>query len=529
MPVSQVSDKDLATQSGVGDAGPSDAVSDDEGPSAGWMFGAVLVLLSSAIVLVAEIVAMRVIAPYVGVTLETTSAVIGIVLAGISLGSWIGGWLADRTPTRALLTASLAIGGFLLSLSPWIVRQVGPDLTPSNPWSAVLLTAAAFLLPSIALSAVTPTVLKGLGQGSRHLGSVAGAISAIGTAGALIGNFSAGFVLVGNLRASQILIICGAVSLVLAAVTVIALGGLPKSFASGRTAAAVVLVIAAFGSAAFSRELPCDAETKYTCLNIDTDDGDTFTFQTNLSFQSSTKVSDPTYLEYLYVNDIANLSLGLHPPAEEPTSFGYVGGGGFTLPLYFEAVYPGSKHVVYEIDEELVDRMTTVLGIEDRDARFPTRIGDARAEIATTPSDSMDVVVGDAFSGLTVPWQLTTKEWLEEIDRVLTDDGVYIMNLIDAGGLDLARAEMRTFSSVFDDVAVAIQPAFLEGDDVGPGYTLLIGGRNLPDAAELQLYLDQTLVTTALEGDALDEFIGDATELTDDFAPVDQLIGDTYQ
>jgi MFS family permease len=492
------------------------------------MFGAVLVLLSSAIVLVAEIVAMRVIAPYVGVTLETTSAVIGIVLAGISLGSWIGGRLADRMSTRVLLAGSLAIGGFLLSLSPWIVHQVGPDLTPSNPSSAVLLTASAFLLPSIALSAITPTVLKGLGQGSRHLGSVAGAISAIGTAGALIGNFSAGFILVGNLRASQILVICGAVSLVLAAVTVIVVGGLPKSLGAGRTVAALVLLIAALGSAAFSRELPCDAETKYTCLNIDTDDGDTFRFKNNLSFHSSTTVSDPTYLEYLYVTDIANLAEGLHPPAEEPTSFGYVGGGGFTLPLYFEAVYPGSKHVVYEIDEELVDQVTTVLGIEDREARFPTRIGDARAEIATTPANSMDVVVGDAFSGLTVPWQLTTKEWLEEIDRVLTDDGVYIMNLIDAGGLDLVRAEMRTFRSVFDDVAIAIQPAGLAADDVGPSFTLLIGGQNLPDAAELQHYLGQLTLERVLDGDALDEFIGDAPELTDDFAPVDQLIGDTY-
>jgi hypothetical protein len=297
---------------------------------------------------------------------------------------------------------------------------------------------------------------------------------------------------------------------------------------AGRTVAALVLLIAALGSAAFSRELPCDAETKYTCLNIDTDDGDTFRFKNNLSFHSSTTVSDPTYLEYLYVTDIANLAEGLHPPAEEPTSFGYVGGGGFTLPLYFEAVYPGSKHVVYEIDEELVDQVTTVLGIEDREARFPTRIGDARAEIATTPANSMDVVVGDAFSGLTVPWQLTTKEWLEEIDRVLTDDGVYIMNLIDAGGLDLVRAEMRTFRSVFDDVAIAIQPAGLAADDVGPSFTLLIGGQNLPDAAELQHYLGQLTLERVLDGDALDEFIGDAPELTDDFAPVDQLIGDTY-
>ena len=79
-----------------------------------------------------------------------------------------------------------------------------------------------------------------------------------------------------------------------------------------------------------------------------------------------------------------------------------------------------------------------------------------------------------------------------------------------------------------DDVAVVVQPDLLENDDLGAGFTLLIGGHDLRDATELQQYLEQTAVNrVVLDGDALDEIIGDATELTDDFAPVDQLIGDT--
>jgi hypothetical protein len=140
----------------------------------------------------------------------------------------------------------------------------------------------------------------------------------------------------------------------------------------------------------------------------------------------------------------------------------------------------------------------------------------------------MDVIIGDAFSGLTVPWQLTTKEFLEDVERTLTDDGVYIMNLIDADGLDLARAEVQTFGAAFDEVAVAMQPALLDDGQFGPTNILLIGGRNLPDAAQLQQYLGQTTIATVFEGEELDEFAGDATKLTDDFAPVDQLIGDTF-
>lgn len=141
-------------------------------------------LASSAIVLVSEVVAVRVVAPYVGLTLETFSAVIGCVLAGISVGSWVGGWLADRVTTRNLLVVSLALGGMSLISSPYVIRAIGPNVDASNPFDALVLAAGGFFVTSVALSAITPTVLRSIGQDSRRLGSVAGAVSAIGTAGA---------------------------------------------------------------------------------------------------------------------------------------------------------------------------------------------------------------------------------------------------------------------------------------------------------------------------------------------------------
>jgi MFS family permease len=492
----------------------------------GWVFGATLVLISSAIVLVSEIVAVRAIAPYVGVTLETLSAVIGCVLAGISVGSWLGGWLADRVPARSLITTALALGGALLVASPYIVRALGPDVSAADPSGALLLTTAAFFLPSVALSAVTPTVLKAIGQGSRRLGSVAGAVSAIGTVGALIGNFSAGFILVGSMRSGQILVLCGGVAMVLAAVTVFALGSMPKRLASGRTVVALVLLVAGIAGAAVGRQLPCDAETKYVCLNIDETAPDTYLIRSNISSQSVTSAVDPTYLEFSYIRDIAALVAATKDPTTRGTAFGYVGGGGYTLPLYFEATYPDSSHVVYEIDDELVDRVTTVLRIDNREERFPTRIGDARTTVADSRAGTMDVVVGDAFSGLVVPWHLTTKEWLEDVVDLMKDDGLYIMNLIDYDHYDLARAELRTFREVFDEVAV-VAPSFVFTDANGPGTNLvLMGGRDLPDPSELNDALNQSVSTSVLvTGDELDQFIGDETNLTDDFAPVDQLIG----
>jgi MFS family permease len=493
-------------------------------PVVHWAFGALLVLASSAIVLVAEIVAARVIAPYVGVTLETFSAVIGCVLAGISLGSWSGGWLADRVPPRFLLTGAFAMGGATLIASPYVVRVIGPRVTPSSPSGAVLLAAGAFLLPSIALSAVTPTVLKAIGQGSRRLGSVAGSVSAIGTAGALIGNFGAGFVLVGTLRSGQILVLAGALCLALAGIAALVLGR--SAAAPGRAVAAIVLLVGAVGGSQLGRQLPCDTETKYVCLNIDERSPGKFLIRSNIYASSLTDVTNPKSLAFDYVRDAVTVVETAVGRAQSGLAFGYVGGGGYTLPLYFEAAYPDSSHVVYEIDGELVETVTRVLGITDRQARFPTRIGDARVKVATSDPHTIDVVIGDAFSGRAVPWHLTTSEFLEDISTLMTTDGLYVMNLIDYGHYDLARAEARTFRTVFPDVAV-VAPKYVLTDASRLGANiLLVGGRALPSVKDLNAALTRAHShAVAVNGKSLTAFIGHETVLTDDFAPVDQLLG----
>ena len=477
-------------------------------------------LVSSAIVLVSEVVAARVIAPYVGLTLETFSAAIGCVLAGISVGSWVGGWLADRVPTRALLVRSLALGGLSLVGSPSIIGVVGPNAAPAGPTGALVLAASGFFVPTAALSAITPTVLRSIGQGSGRLGSVAGAVSAIGTAGALLGTFGAGFVLVGTLRSGQILVSCGVVALLLAAATAYALGQ-PGPL---RVAAAAVLVLAAAGGSQVGRQLPCDAETKYVCLNIDETAPSTFVIRSNIYASSVTNVANPRELQFGYLRDAAAVVEAASGSNEPGLRFSYVGGGGYTLPLYFEATYPTSSHLVYEIDEDLVERITTVLGIDNLRSRFPTRIGDARTEVAAADPESTDVVIGDAFSGIAVPWHLTTSEFLEDVAAVLVP-GLYIMNLIDAGPYDLARAEAQTFRSVFEDVAVVAASDVLADSYTGASNVVLIGGDELPDVADLNQRLQRGGSTsTAISGADLDRFIGRAIVLGDDFAPVDQLL-----
>jgi MFS family permease len=509
---------------------PADLAAGDRGPTSrddgertvlGRGFAGVLVLVSSAVVLVTEIVAVRVIAPYVGLTLETLSAAIGCVLAGISVGSWMGGQLADRFSPRVVLTSSLAAGGLLLMLALPIATAIGPGLQPGDAVSAPLLATLSFFLPSVALSAVPPCVLATVGSGSSRLGSIAGSLSAISTAGALIGNFGASFVLIGVFRSGQILSFGGAVCLLLAALTLVRLGD-----RSGRTVSvALMLVAISVVAATTSARLPCDAETKYVCLNIDREGASGFLIQSNIYSSSFTDTANPTQLRFRYARDVAAVVAAQRIGADR-FDVAYIGGGGYTLPLYFEAAVPGSRNVVYEIDEEMVDRVAEELGIADLERRFPTRIGDARVEIARTERSSFDLVIGDAFAGVSVPWHLTTREFLEDVRSTLEDDGMYVMNLIDYDHHDLARAEVRTMREVFGEVAVVAPPAVFDETSGGGANIILIGGTTLPSAEAIEAQLRSVGSPSVLRaGGELDSFVRGADVLRDDFAPVDQLVG----
>ena len=172
-----------------------------------WLAGAV-VFFTSGSVLVLEILAGRLLAPYVGVRLETYTAVIGTVLAGIAIGTWLGGRLADRVDPRRTLGPLMVAGGGLSMLSPAAVRAAGhPGLGTAD--DIISLAVIGFLIPAAVLSAVSPTVVKLQLKDLNVVGSVVGRLSAVGTAGAIAGTFVAGFVLVAAAATTTVIIAVG--------------------------------------------------------------------------------------------------------------------------------------------------------------------------------------------------------------------------------------------------------------------------------------------------------------------------------
>lgn len=476
-----------------------------------------LVFGSSAAVLVVEIVALRLLAPYLGLTLETSTMVIGIALTAIAFGSWLGGHIADQVDPRRLIGPSLGVSGAVVALTPSVLRTTAE-------WApAVLLVIASLtiLVPGALLSAVTPFVTKLRLTNLAETGAVVGRLSGVGTVGAIVGTVLTGFVLVSRLPVSAILLGLGAL-------LVAGSAWVEWRTRGWRGTPALTLVVLAGGLGVTVAPGGCDVETKYHCARVvaDSAGGDGRTLVLDGLRHSYVDVDDPTRLKFEYVRAIAS-AVDAAFPRGAPLAAHHLGGGGLTLPRYLAATRPGTRSLVSEIDGGVVGINRERLGLPSQ-AGIGVRVEDGRLGLRRLDTASRDLVVGDAFGGVSVPWHLTTVEAMTDVRRVLDEDGLYVANLIDHGGMDFARAEVATLGETFEHVAVLGEPA-----DIGQGPTAGSRGGNLVvlasdrplDLRATQKELDarQTGWKITTGGD-LGSWTGDAPPLTDDHAPVDQLL-----
>ena len=167
--------------------------------SSAWKITIVAVaIVSNAALLIAQQAAFRLLAPVIGSSVETWSAIIGVFLLGIAIGNHYAGKLADRFSAVTLISGSLAAGAISMLLMPVIADNLAGSVAFGQLSLSVQIFTGAFfvcLLPGIVLSLVTPPSIRSIVNDPREIGSVAGRIFAWGTFGSLAGNYLAGFVL----------------------------------------------------------------------------------------------------------------------------------------------------------------------------------------------------------------------------------------------------------------------------------------------------------------------------------------------
>lgn len=520
-------------------AADPDPLIDDSGRAGiqalpGWLAIA-LVFGTSAAVLVLEILAGRLLAPYVGVSLETFTGIIGVILAGIAVGAWAGGAAADRVDPRRLIPVLLMLGGALAIATIPTVRVLGDSSASGGTAQIIVLTTFGFLPSATVLSAVPPAVVKLQLLDLASTGSTVGRLSAWGTAGALFGTFFTGYVLVAAAAVTTLIVTVG---------LLLVGAGVAMSF-TGRERTNATEMLGVGGLVAFSLvgvvaiDSPCETQTAYYCLTIVEDpalESGRILVLDDLT-HSYVDLDDPERLEYWYIRRLVDAIEVETPGATDaPIDIVYLGGGAFTVPRYVRATRPGSDQTILEIDEDLVTEVEERLDF-DRGDDVDIVVGDGRLSLRELPADSADVVIGDAFGSRAVPFHLATREFIEEIDVVLRPDGIYAANVIDSAKDHFLRAYAATVAEVFEHVAVVRGP----GPTLGTRGNSIIVGAHRPlalddldarllgdvdpgDPPEVAADPDRVVGKLIAGDDELAAFIGGAAVITDDFAPVDQLL-----
>src|SRR5512136_702511 len=170
----------------------------------------IVVFISSFCILVIEIVAGRIMAPYVGVSLYTWTSIIGVVLAGISIGAYLGGRIADRYPRSSTLGWLLFLSGLgAFSISPLTNLVGGAQFETSLMSRILLITAIVFFVPSCLLGMISPVVVKLTLNNLEKTGNVVGKIYAFSTLGSILGTFATGFFLISWMGTRHILLTMG--------------------------------------------------------------------------------------------------------------------------------------------------------------------------------------------------------------------------------------------------------------------------------------------------------------------------------
>ncbi len=420
----------------------------------------ITVFVCGALVMIYEITGSRLLAPYIGTSTYVWTSLIGVILAALSLGYWLGGKTADKNPDVKILASVIFLAGGAVALTIFL-KDLILSFVALSPFILEIKSLLAALLlfapASVLLGFVTPYAVKLKMSDLADAGKTVGRLYALSTVGSIFGTFLAGFFLIPFVGSTRTLYFIGA-SLIILSILLVSFAFTRANFA--------ILTLFVFGISI--SELHSFYLRKTNDLHdIDTEYSRVQVFTTT-DKESGRKIRnlaiDPHYTQsrmYLDSDELASeyaryyhLIRHFKPDFQKTLM---IGGAGYSFPKEYLNTYRQAEIDVVEIDPQMTEIAKRFFRLEEN-PRLNIIHQDGRIFINQAESGKYDAVLMDAFGSLfSVPFQLTTVEAAREINRVLKPDGIVIFNV--GGALEgtasrFLQAEFSTYKKVFPQVFV---------------------------------------------------------------------------
>ena len=490
---------------------------------------------SGFITMALEMLIGRTFIPYFGGTIYTWGALISVFLIGMTIGYVIGGRTADRKPSVKLVAALFFLSAFMVMFVPLYgetIINLILDQVEDMRYAALLAAIAIAAVPAAFLAAISPFCVRLLLDSQTHSGAVSGRLSALCTAGSIVGTLGTTFFFIPTFGMKAIYACLAGTSLLVAALLLLVSGKSRRpTLVSAKTATALGLSLAGVLAIA-----PPDANAQDAALlarpdgqleRIDSEyntifvekQGSTialnFGYRNNRYTESVIDLKDKDALVISYTR-FMSAALAFNPNAVK--KIGMVGmGGGRTIKYLVDGI-DGVVADVAEIDPSVITVAKKYFGVQPT-PRLRIHAKDGRIFLNQS-REKYDLILLDAYRGPFVPFHLTTQEFYKLVQRKLNDGGVVAQN-VEPTTMFFDSA-YRTMKSIFDQVD------FLEahGNIVLVGYS----GKRLTDQELAERagvaqgrYKMKYDLRELVKARKVVQPAASAKILTDDFAPVENL------
>lgn len=480
-----------------------------------------IAFLSGAILMALEILGSRLLAPDFGSSIFVWGSLIGVFLAALSLGYYLGGKLVDRRPHAGLLALLLFLAGLAVLAIPYYSRAVN-DWIIMRDWDDRLGSLVACLIyffpPGVLMGTTSPFVIRLTASSVAQVGQTAGAVYAISTIGSLVGTFGSAFFLLSYLGAAATIKLLGGLLLATAALT-----------ATVRKPAAALLAVLALGllpqPARAEEKILLQRDSPYHQLFVSEDEEYRYLRADNI-WHTQMLLKDP-HGRGLPYSDYIDIAFLYQPNLRKVLVIGL---GGGTIPKRFVRDYPNVIVDAVEIDPDVVKIAAKYFDVKPG-PRLKIHTQDGRRFLRKS-KEKYDLIVLDAYYADTVPFFLTTKEFFQIVRAHLTPGGVFVNNTIGT----VSGPKSKFFRSVYRTMKQVMPQchAFRVIESGVDEQNIEIFAINSPEFIKIETLRQRAAQNKLIKDDRLTKrlanYLGqnlptkDVPLLTDDYAPVDALL-----
>lgn len=480
-------------------------------------------------VMAVELGASRLLAPYFSSSQIVWTIIIGTIMIAMALGNIWGGRSADKDPNPDKLYARLLVAAVWIAAIPLVGKYIilGISgvlvLTISNHFlvlAAFIACMVIFVYPLFLLGTVTPSLVKYTVDSLDDSGSTVGTLGAFNTIGSILGTFLPTFVTIPAVGTAITFLIFSGVLLILSLIYFISKRSGKKICAVAFVLFLLCSVLGHSGSFAFwEKDLAYEGESIYNYLQVKETDSRVI-LSTNVLFGvQSVKMKEDGLTGMYYDYALAAPFLAGVMQKDSVSDVLILGMGTGTFATQCKNYFSGAVNIEgVEIDQKITDLAGTYFDLPEE---IPVTTYDGRAYLQAVDK-TYDVIMVDAYQDITIPFQMSSKEFFSEVKAHLKPNGVMVVNMnMKSDGEDSINAYLSdTIASVFDQVYTTDVKnntnRELFASDNPQMLALMTEGVSAETDEELAAMMD-TVLTAMTPYEAGDRI------LTDDRAPVEVL------